>query len=69
MDMETDDWVIEAIRFHKRKGADVPSIIEYIDYRDHFRYEAREIEAALKRLSSDSKVISRDGRYFISNEI
>jgi len=69
MDMETDNWVLEAIRFHNTKGANVASIIEYIDYRDHFRYEAGEIEAALQRLSKDSKVTLRDGSYFLANEI
>ncbi|MGI8898541.1 MAG: hypothetical protein ACR2IB_09135 [Pyrinomonadaceae bacterium] len=41
-------------------------MIEYIDYRDHFRYEAIDIESALKRLGKDGKVLAQDGKYFLA---
>ena len=47
MTKTTEDWALEAIGFHEKKGADVAAIIEYIDYRDHFRYTPAKIETAL----------------------
>lgn len=65
MTKTTEDWTLEAIGFYGMKGADVTAIIEYIDYRDHFRYASSKIEAALKRLTKLGKVIQRGEKYFV----
>ena len=66
MKKTTEDWTLEAIGFYEKKGANVTEIIEYIDYRDHFRYAPGEIETALKRLTTLGKVIQREAKYFVS---
>jgi hypothetical protein len=68
MTKTTEDWALEAIGFYEKKGADVVAIIEYIDYRDHFRYEPAKIETALKHLTRLRKVIQRGGKYFVCDQ-
>ncbi len=62
--MDTDNWVLEAIRCHHKAGADVAAIITYIGYRGHFRYEPNEIEAVLQKLVKDGQVVWRAGQFF-----
>ena len=68
MTKNTEDWTLEAIRFYEKAGADVPVVIEYIDYRNHSRYADAEIQTALKRLTKLGKVIRRKAKYFESDQ-
>jgi hypothetical protein len=64
MTKDTNDWTLEAVGFYGTAGADVPAIIEYIDYRDHYRYSRAEIETALKQLAKQKKTCSASGKVF-----
>ena len=67
MTMTTAEWVLIAIdetHFYEHSGADVAQIIEYVDFHERLRLTPTQVEAALKRLSKQERILKRGEKYF-----